>query len=153
MEIDSGAMSLRSVTELRGVGVDVEAVDRFIEADTRLFSPVELAYCAAQANPAESRAGRWCAKEAVAKACSAFLQLSLREIEIVVESSGRPAAVLPARAIEIGVGVALSVAHAGGVAVSIAVASLQPVPSDHKRRDSELDAVLARSIKRLQDRA
>jgi holo-[acyl-carrier protein] synthase len=59
-----------------GVGVDVCEVARFMRlwqaGPERLLDRVcigeERAYCAAHARPHEAIAGRWCAKEAVAKA-------------------------------------------------------------------------------------
>lgn len=121
--------SLDSLAGL-GVGVDVEATDRFAEPDARLFTSLELAYCASQANPAESRAGRWCAKEAVSKACAKYLQLSLREIAILTEPSGRPTVVLSDRANEFGLTAEVSIAHADGAAVAVAVATLVTPQSD-----------------------
>lgn len=124
MDVDSVAALFAHLDDLAGVGVgvDVEAVERFTEPDIRLFTVDELAYCAIQANPAESRAGRWCAKEAVSKACAKYLQLTLREIEIKVEPSGRPIVLLPDRATEVGLTAEVSIAHAGGTAVAVAVA-------------------------------
>lgn len=129
MDVESVADMLGRLADLPGVGVDVEVVERFIEPDERLFTPAELAYCAAQPNPAESRAGRWCAKEAVAKACAAFLRMSLREIEVLAEPSGRPVAALPGRATELGLAAAVSISHAGGAAVAVAVAAVCHPPS------------------------
>jgi phosphopantetheine--protein transferase-like protein len=58
-----------------GVGVDVEPLHTFsTPTDTflsRNFTPAEASYCAAAPDPAASLAGRWAAKEAVAKALSA----------------------------------------------------------------------------------
>lgn len=114
------------------IGVDVEPVARFATPDPRIFTAAELAYCDAQAEPAESRAGRWCAKEAVCKACSSYLQLSLREIEIEigVGRHGRPMVLLPERAVALGLRADVSIAHTGGVAVAVAVAGIASGPSD-----------------------
>jgi phosphopantetheine--protein transferase-like protein len=121
-DVDGVAALLHHFQVIPGVGVDVEQVDRFAEPDSRLFTAQELAHCAIQANPAESRAGRWCAKEAVSKACAKYLQLTLREIEIRNEASGRPIVVLPGRATEVGLTAEVSIAHASGMAVAVAVA-------------------------------
>ena len=112
------------------IGVDVELVARFATPDPRIFTAAELAYCDAQAEPAESRAGRWCAKEAVCKACSNHLQLTLREIEIGVGPHGRPVVLLPERAVVLGLRADVSIAHTGGVAVAVAVAGIAPASSD-----------------------
>jgi holo-[acyl-carrier protein] synthase len=117
-----GSSSLGGLGELPGVGIDIEDVGRFAEPDGRLLDAEELAYCARQADPAAARAGRWCAKEAVAKACARFLQLSLREIGIRSGPSGRPEVVLPARAAEMGLAAEVSISHTGTMAVAVAVA-------------------------------
>lgn len=121
MDVDSVALLLGGFGDLPGIGVDVEAVDRFTEPDGRLFTARELEYCAGQPDPTKTRAGRWCAKEAVSKACAKYLQLSLREIEIRAEPSGRPMVLLPPRATEIGLTVEVSIAHTGSMAVAVAV--------------------------------
>ena len=130
MDVDSIALLLGRFGHLPGIGVDVEAVDRFTEPDGRLFTARELEYCAVQPDPAQTRAGRWCAKEAVSKACAKYLQLSLREIEIRAEPSGRPMVLLPPRATEIGLKVEVSIAHTGSMAVAVAV--VQQMTSDER---------------------
>ncbi len=122
MEAERVAAILESYSGIPGVGVDVEEVDRFSEPDDRLFTAAELRYCSEQANPAQSRAGRWCAKEAVAKACDKYLLVSLREIEITASPSGHPVALLSKRARQSGLSVEISISHAGRVAVAVAVA-------------------------------
>lgn len=124
MDIDPPEVRLGRLGDLPGIGVDTELVSRFAHRDERLFTLDELRYCDAQADSAESRAGRWCAKEAVSKACAKFLQLTLREIEIRVDPSGRPIVLLPARAIEVGLEAEVSIAHAGGMAIAVAVATM-----------------------------
>lgn len=126
MDADSIAVVLGRLGDIAGVGVDVEAIDRFTKPDGRLLTARELAYCAVQTNPAQSRAGRWCAKEAVSKACAKYLQLTLREIEIRSDPSGRPIVVLPDRAIGVGLVAEVSIAHAGGTAIAVAVAGVRP---------------------------
>jgi phosphopantetheine--protein transferase-like protein len=121
IDIEALASILAVLRDLPGVGVDVESVSRFAEPDPRLFTTDELAHCALQPNPAESRAGRWCAKEAVSKGCAKYVQLSLREIEIRSEASGRPTVRLPARAVALGLVADVSIAHSSGLAVAVAV--------------------------------
>lgn len=122
--VDAAALlaALRTFEGLPGVGVDVESIARFATPDPRLFTAAELAHCAAAADPAECRAGRWCAKEAVMKACAAHLTLALREIEVTASADGRPIAVLPERARAMGLSAEVSIAHAGSLAVAVAVA-------------------------------
>jgi phosphopantetheine--protein transferase-like protein len=133
MDVESVSVLLGLLGDLPGVGVDVEVVDRFTKPDRRLFTAEELAYCAIQANPAQSRAGRWCAKEAVSKACAKYLQLTLREIEIRAGPSGRPIVVFPDRANGVGLAAEVSIAHAGGTAIAVAVAVGRQVASSETR--------------------
>jgi len=58
------------------IGVDIETIERFENKDEtflkRIFSPAEIEYCASKSLPAQHFAARYCAKEAVFKALSAF---------------------------------------------------------------------------------
>ena len=123
--MDSIEVLVKILGGLPGLGVDIEAVDRFMDPDDRLFTSEELSYCDAQADPAESRAGHWCAKEAVSKACAKYLQLTLREIELRAEPSGRPIVLLPERALAIGLAAEVSIAHTGGTAIAVALAGVR----------------------------
>jgi phosphopantetheine--protein transferase-like protein len=105
------------------VGVDLEPVSRFAEADPRLFTVGELAAAERHADPAESRAGRWCAKEAVVKACSKHVLLATTEIEVVTMPDGRPVALLPPRASALGLECDVSISHADGFAMAVAIAT------------------------------
>ncbi|GEM_PF-3449997 len=106
-----------------GVGVDVEEVARWERPAESLFTAAEHAYCRALARPAQSYAGRWCAKEAVLKALSPFLTLSLRDIEIGAGPAGAPQVRLAYPACEGWDGeVRVSIAHTPNVAVAVAVA-------------------------------
>lgn len=58
------------------IGVDIEDISRFKDKDEtfvkRIFSPLEIEYCRSKAIPEQHFAARYCAKEAVYKALSAF---------------------------------------------------------------------------------
>lgn len=58
------------------IGVDIETIERFENKDEtflkRIFSPVEIEYCKSKSSSAQHLAARYCAKEAVFKALSAF---------------------------------------------------------------------------------
>lgn len=114
--------SLAQLDALPGVGVDVESLERWHKPDVRLFTEKEREYCLSVANPAESFAGRWCAKEAVVKAVSRFADLSVRDVEILVQDNGAPKVQLGrverARLLQ----VAVSITHTDSVAVAVAVA-------------------------------
>lgn len=104
-----------------GVGVDIEMVERFETADPRLFTEAELALCAASAKPAESRAGRWCAKEAVVKAVARYVLLSPREVEVLTDPGGRPIVRLLRPQLE-HLRCDVSITHASGIAAAVAAA-------------------------------
>lgn len=98
--------------ELPGVGVDIETVSRFAQVRPGLFSESELQHAG---DSAESRAGIWCAKEAVVKAVSKWRLLSVRQVEIT-HHEGRPAAVVA------GFHVDVSISHTRDYAVGFAIA-------------------------------
>ena len=81
---------------IRGVGTDMVEIariagvcarqPRFVE---RILTPAERAYCqSCRANPAQHIAGRWCAKEAIAKAVGRPLRW--QEVEILPDANGKP---------------------------------------------------------------
>lgn len=81
---------------IRGVGVDMVEIERiarvcarqprFVE---RILTPAERDYCIhRRANPTQHIAGRWCAKEAIAKAVGRPLRW--QEVEILPDAHGKP---------------------------------------------------------------
>lgn len=81
---------------IRGVGVDMVEIERiarvcarqprFVE---RILTPAERDYCThGRANPTQHIAGRWCAKEAIAKAVGRPLRW--HEVEILPDAHGKP---------------------------------------------------------------
>lgn len=111
---------LSGLDSVPGVGVDVEAIDRWRKPDLRLFTEREASYCLAVGNPAESFAGRWCAKEAVVKAMSAFTTLLVRDVEIVAREDGAPIVHLRPANQHQDLEVVVSIAHTDSVAVAVA---------------------------------
>jgi len=112
---------------IHGIGVDIVEVarlarlvnrTRFIE---RVFTAAEADYCRAGVNVAERFAGRFAAKEAVAKALG--IGLPWRDVEILRQASGRPEVVLRGRAAEAaGEGIVLvSISHCHDYAMAQAV--------------------------------
>ncbi len=86
-----------------GVGCDIVAVARIkraIDKNPRfvdkLFTPAEIAYCGTKANPAQSYAARFAAKEAVMKALGTGWdgKVNWLDIEIHVNQLGCPSVVL-----------------------------------------------------------
>ncbi len=86
-----------------GIGVDIIELDRIAEAvrrdrfRSRVFTEAERQYCDG-CEGAERYAGRFAAKEAVAKALG--IALSWREVEILHASGGAPIARLHGKAAE-----------------------------------------------------
>jgi len=100
------------------------ALERAPRLAQRLFTDGELAYAAARARPAQHLAARFCAKEAVAKAL-AMPAWNFREIEVVSDPDGVPSVLLHGsaaeRAVELGVGVEISLTHTRRDAGAIAI--------------------------------
>ncbi|UIJ34809.1 holo-ACP synthase [Allobranchiibius sp. GilTou73] len=111
-----------------GVGVDVVEIARFARAVestpallTRLFAPSERDL------PMHSLAGRFAAKEALAKAFGAPGWLRWLDAVVIVDDAGAPSWVLTGtlqqRADELGVRAThLSISHDGGLATAMVVA-------------------------------
>ena len=112
-----------------GVGVDIieiarmeRALERRPRMTRRLFVDVEIAYCnSKRAARASHFAGRFAAKEAIAKALGR--SLSWHEVVIDREPSGKPRVRLHGRAKEAAAGgsVSLSISHSRDYAVAYAV--------------------------------
>lgn len=113
---------------VRGLGVDVVALERFEEAVLR--SPALLARVFTEAErtlPVQSLAGRWAAKEALAKALGAPVGLGWHDVEVVSEPGGQPrleaTGTVAARMAELGAdSLFLSITHDAGVAVAVVIA-------------------------------
>ncbi len=82
-----------------GLGTDIIAVariDRVIKNNPRfiekVFSPGEQEYCSSKANPAQSYAARFAAKEAFMKALGTGWDegISWNQIEVVNDAKGKP---------------------------------------------------------------
>lgn len=120
-----------------GLGFDLVDIPRVAEllagkgerAERRLFTPDEVAYARARAEPARHFAARFAAKEAAYKALAgseAARGIAWRDVEVVMEWDGRPRLVLHGRAAEraeaLGVTRAhVTLTHADGVAGAVVV--------------------------------
>lgn len=89
-----------------GVGADIIEVERIRGCLTRyprfaerIFTATERFHLASYGDPAERVAGRFAAKEAVAKALGA--RLRWHEVEILPDETGKPVVTLSGRAAEI----------------------------------------------------
>ncbi len=86
------------------IGTDIEEIDRFknktLDTDSRflnyVFTPSELEYCFSKSLPHFHLCARFCAKEAVVKAISAYniKDVFYKDVEITNKSSGYPVAVI-----------------------------------------------------------
>jgi holo-[acyl-carrier protein] synthase len=111
-----------------GIGVDVVDVDRFEATLLRTPGLRERLFTTAEATlPVGSLAGRFAAKEALAKALGAPAGLHWIDAEIVKDADGRPSFVVTGTvkslADRLGVSVIhLSISHDAGIASAMVVA-------------------------------
>jgi holo-[acyl-carrier protein] synthase len=114
--------------EALGVGTDIIEISRIGEVlkrnnrfGKRVFTPAELEYCVGKRHCEVHLAGRFAAKEAIAKALGK--SLSWQDVEIVRIETGRPEAVLHGHAKEL-LGnnrILISIAHSRYYATAVAV--------------------------------
>lgn len=110
-----------------GVGIDVVEIERFSETLRRSPAVVERLFLPSEAGlVAGSLAGRFAAKEALAKALGAPAGMHWVDVETYVEDSGRPRLAMRgtvlARAEQLGVTAShVSISHDGGIASSVVV--------------------------------
>ena len=117
-----------------GVGIDVVPVERFAAAvartpsmSTKLFTEAERAHPDGRPRSAESLAGRFAVKEALAKALGAPGGMAWTDAEVSTEASGQPRlrvqGTVAARADALGVtSWHVSLSHDGGLAAAVVVA-------------------------------
>jgi phosphopantetheinyl transferase (holo-ACP synthase) len=109
-----------SAVNLGGIGIDYQKVDELFplgipddpKSDSELlkiFTVTELSYAQSKSNPAETLTGIFCAKEAILKCSSCFMDLT--NINVTYDASGRPSVT----------GYEVSISHSGGYAVAIAL--------------------------------
>jgi len=119
-----------------GTGVDIVEIarfERFLKQGNdalfhRLFTPVEIEYCAAKKQSAQHYALRFAAKESFLKALGTGLRdgLSWKDVEVVNDKLGKPELKLSGRALEMfrEAGLSncfLSLSHDAGCAVAMVV--------------------------------
>jgi holo-[acyl-carrier protein] synthase len=120
-----------------GLGTDLieiarieRSLQRFGEAFLRrVYTPVEIAYCMAKKNSAESLAARFAAKEAGAKALGTGISrgVSWRELEVRRAPGQRPELHLSGRAAQIAAAlgvsrISLSLSHSRELSIAVVVA-------------------------------
>jgi holo-[acyl-carrier protein] synthase len=110
-----------------GIGLDVCDVERFEAASVRTPGLTEKVLTPTERSlPADSRAARFAAKEALAKALGAPAGLGWHDAEVVTDTDGRPSFALhgsvAAAAEALGVRrTHLSLSHDAGVAAAVVV--------------------------------
>ncbi len=116
---------------ITGVGTDMIEVSRIRQClgrrprfEDRILTPSEKEICYSGGNPAQRVAGRFAAKEAVAKALGA--SLGWHDVEILADCAGRPGVRLLNGAASLAAGrtVMVSISHCRSYAVAHAVAVL-----------------------------
>ena len=87
--------------EISGIGVDLVDVDRVRRLmsrrttfATRVFTPQEIEYCERQADPAESYAARWAAREACRKSLGGVRGMRWHDVRVARAPTGAPSLVL-----------------------------------------------------------
>lgn len=112
-------------------GADIEQVSRFdalLEKERfcrRVFTPGEREHIAASGHPAQTAAGIFCAKEAMAKALGRGLYgLLPQELEVVWDANGAPRAALSgSAAAQYGeIQLSLSISHTKDTALAVCTA-------------------------------
>ena len=115
---------------VKGVGLDLCGISRMekLVADerflNRFFSPEEIAYIRSKGrSAAQTMAGIYAAKEALAKALGTGISFELKEACICHDASGMPGYELAGKAAELAGDdlLHLSVTHDGGMAAAVCI--------------------------------
>ena len=120
---------------ITGIGTDIIATSRVARSIDKygkqfldkMFGQKEQDYCNAYKNPVERFSGRFCAKEAVAKAlgCGFGKELGFLDITIINNEAGKPEVVLSKKVLGIygDVEILLSISHCKEFATATAIAT------------------------------
>ena len=97
-------MTTTNTNPIHGIGndiIEIERIEKSIQCYgshflQRIFTPSEIAYCEKHSQNARHFAGRFAAKEAIAKAlgCGIGKKLSWHDMEILNDKAGKPFASL-----------------------------------------------------------
>ena len=109
-----------------GIGVDVCSVDRIKDASVRPGFVDRVFTLSEQTGSDQTRAGRFAAKEALAKALGAPGDLRWADCEVLADETGRPNLIVTGtvadRVEELGINrLHVSISHDGGLAVAMVV--------------------------------
>lgn len=102
----------------------IERTPRFRE---RVFTPQEIAYCEAKADPFPSYAARFAAKEAFRKLHPSLVNgIRFHDVEVIATASGRPCLGLYGKAWEqvreLNIDIDISLSHSGRYALAVVAA-------------------------------
>lgn len=139
------------------VGVDIQSVSELPEAEDywesefyqQHFTGQEIAYALLQPNPRESFASAWCAKEALRKADSRWLDVSWKLTEVVHSSEGAPALMSEEDRIPCSVSLSHTRDHALAAVVIERAQPAQPETSPTISPSSEVQAILPPDTSKL----
>ena len=117
-----------------GVGVDIEDISRFTEANagenyqellSRIFSKKELKYCFSKRYPAQHLSARYSGKEAVIKAVSSIMHepIFYNNIEILNDKNGVPRVKIAGRRSR-GFQIFVSLSHCKDKSIAFAIARI-----------------------------
>lgn len=115
---------------ITGIGADIIEISRIRTAlsnhpsfASKVFTSAEQEYCKKYSDPSERFAGRFAAKEAIAKALGQ--SLSWQDVEILPDIHGKPTVSLMNKARDVAEGrmVMVTIAHCREYAVAYAVVS------------------------------
>ena len=115
---------------IKGLGLDlceISRMDKLLENDrflNRYFTEEEAGYIRSKGKTfAQTAAGIYAAKEALAKALGTGIAFNLKEVEVIHDEAGKPGYRLTGKAAELGGNdcFLLSVSHDGGVSAAVCV--------------------------------
>ena len=128
------------------LGVDIENINRFKNIAlnkkflSKIYTTKELAYCLNKKKPSQHLAVRYCAKEAVIKACNAR-NIDIKEynqIEILNKKNGVPYINIIKREIQHKVNINISLSHCKDIAIAFAIISTKiEVKKEHKDKNKK----------------
>lgn len=128
----------------KGIGIDIENVKRFrdnLENKRfleKIFSEREIVYCENKKDPAESYAGKFCAKESVLK--SLEKNVPLKEIEIINGFDGKISVYIAGK---IRPDIKCSISHTSEVSVAFSYIGPNVKPQSSVKISIELDKISA----------
>lgn len=108
------------------IGVDIVEIKRIAQSVknprfvSKVFTPLELAYCRSHKNSAQHFAVRFAAKEAVWKAVGEK-RLLHRDIQVRNHANGKPEVIFPKKFAKLAKRVSISLSHGRDYAVAMAL--------------------------------